>query len=92
MEKILLKIFLVFQSPASEVGAATDWALSNGYRLIDTATLYQNEKEIGDVLQKYLKDGKIKREEVFITTKVTTNAILYGMKVQIEKNLIAFMV
>ncbi|VDO74946.1 unnamed protein product [Heligmosomoides polygyrus] len=45
-------------------------ALDNGYRLIDTAYLYQNEAIIGNVLQEYLSSGKIAREELFITTKV----------------------
>lgn len=45
---------------------ALNHALSVGYRLIDTATLYQNEKEIGDVIQK----SEISRDEIFITSKV----------------------
>ena len=42
------------------------WALKAGYRLIDTATVYGNEREIG----KAIKDSGIPREEIFITTKV----------------------
>lgn len=42
------------------------WALDTGYRLFDTATIYGNEKEIGDAL----KVSEIPREEIFITTKV----------------------
>uniref|UniRef100_F1L674 Alcohol dehydrogenase NADP+ A n=1 Tax=Ascaris suum TaxID=6253 RepID=F1L674_ASCSU len=53
-----------------EVAAAVRWALDAGYRLIDTATCYGNEKEIGDVLHEYLSSGKIKREELFVTTKL----------------------
>ncbi len=45
---------------------AVIWALEVGYRLIDTATLYGNEREIG----KALKDTDIPRDEIFITTKV----------------------
>ncbi|KJH50463.1 oxidoreductase, aldo/keto reductase family protein [Dictyocaulus viviparus] len=44
-------------------------ALDNGYRLIDTAFLYQNEAIIGRVLKEYISSGKIKREDLFITTK-----------------------
>uniref|UniRef100_A0A0N5ACZ1 Aldo_ket_red domain-containing protein n=1 Tax=Syphacia muris TaxID=451379 RepID=A0A0N5ACZ1_9BILA len=63
-------LFTVFylQSKPNEVGNAVKWALDAGYRLIDTAELYGNEKEIGDALQEYFKAGKIKREDVFITT------------------------
>ena len=41
-----------------------------GYRLIDTAEFYDNEKEIGDVLREYTDSGKLERKDVFITTKV----------------------
>ncbi len=47
-------------------------ALDNGYRLIDTAAIYKNEAEIGTVLKEYLDAGKIKREDIFVTTKVHT--------------------
>ncbi|KAF8359096.1 hypothetical protein PRIPAC_94091, partial [Pristionchus pacificus] len=45
-------------------------ALDAGYRLIDTAYLYQNEDIIGEVLEEYFSTGKLKREDVFVTTKL----------------------
>jgi len=45
---------------------AIEFALKIGYRLIDTATLYNNEKIVGNAI----KNSKIPREEVFITSKV----------------------
>ena len=42
-----------------------------GYRHIDTASIYRNEKLIGDVLHEILSEGKIKREELFITSKLS---------------------
>ncbi len=45
---------------------AIEFALKTGYRLFDTATLYNNEKIVGNAL----RNSKISREEVFITTKV----------------------
>jgi diketogulonate reductase-like aldo/keto reductase len=48
---------------------AVKWALDSGYRLIDTASLYENETEIGKVL----KASDIPREELFITSKVYDN-------------------
>jgi len=45
---------------------ATIWALNLGYRLIDTAMIYGNEREIG----KALIDSSVPREEIFITSKV----------------------
>lgn len=45
-------------------------ALDIGYRLIDTAYIYGNEAVIGKVLKEYFTSGKLKREDVFITTKL----------------------
>jgi diketogulonate reductase-like aldo/keto reductase len=45
---------------------AVSWALEMGYRLIDTATIYNNERKVGEAI----KDSEISREEIFITTKV----------------------
>ena len=45
-------------------------ALKSGYRLIDTAKYYGNEKEVGRALEKAISDGICTREEVFITTKL----------------------
>jgi diketogulonate reductase-like aldo/keto reductase len=42
------------------------WAFEAGYRLIDTATIYGNEKETGNAVRK----SGIARSEIFITTKV----------------------
>ncbi|CAD6193440.1 unnamed protein product [Caenorhabditis auriculariae] len=59
---------------ATELTVALRTALDNGYRLIDTAFLYQNESVIGQVLHEYISSGKIKREELFITSKLTFTA------------------
>jgi len=45
-------------------------ALKAGYRHIDCAALYQNEAEIGEVFERTFKEGKIKREDVFIVSKL----------------------
>lgn len=44
-------------------------ALNTGYRLIDTASVYANEEAVGEAIKK----SRIKREELFITTKVWIN-------------------
>lgn len=45
---------------------AVSWSLEMGYRLIDTATIYENERKVGQAIM----DSAIPREEIFITTKV----------------------
>lgn len=45
-------------------------ALEAGYRHIDAAYNYLNEDVIGEVLQRWIEAGKVKREELFIVTKV----------------------
>lgn len=57
-------------SKPGEVGSAVRFALQHGYRHIDCAQAYQNQKEIGDVLQEVFEKGDVKRDEVFITSKV----------------------
>uniref|UniRef100_A0A915E5N8 NADP-dependent oxidoreductase domain-containing protein n=1 Tax=Ditylenchus dipsaci TaxID=166011 RepID=A0A915E5N8_9BILA len=59
-----------WQAGPGEVENALRIALDNGYRQIDTAAAYQNEEEIGKVLNEYISSGKIKREELFIVTKL----------------------
>ena len=48
------------------------YAISLGYRHIDTAWLYQNEDVIGKVLKEVIGEskGKLKREDFFLTSKV----------------------
>lgn len=56
-----------------EVKNAIHYALDAGYKLIDTAAFYQNEKSVGEAL----KEHEIAREEVFITTKLWTDQMDY---------------
>ncbi|KAF6211729.1 hypothetical protein GE061_012244 [Apolygus lucorum] len=58
-----------WQGTDDEVLVAVDAALEIGYRHIDTAAVYGNESGIGKVLKKWFDSGKLKREEVFVTTK-----------------------
>src|ERR1700675_4998455 len=53
--------------------AATKAALEAGFRQLDAAERYRNEKEVGEAIQEVFKAGKIKREEVFIATKLWNN-------------------
>lgn len=60
----------MFQSKDEDLEKALEAALEAGYRHIDTATVYENEHVIGKVLERWLTSGKVKREELFIVTKV----------------------
>ena len=52
------------------VGNAVDIAVRAGYRHIDGAWIYLNEEEIGTALEGLFKEGVVKREEIFITSKL----------------------
>lgn len=45
-------------------------AIDVGYRLFDTAASYFNEEAVGRAVQKSIRNGMVKREELFITTKI----------------------
>ena len=60
-------------------------AIDVGYRHIDTAYEYNNEKLIGNTLEKLFKDNKIKRSDIFVTSKVWNtfhrkNKVIEGLK------------
>jgi diketogulonate reductase-like aldo/keto reductase len=58
--------FGVFQTPPEVTAASVEEALKVGYRLIDTAASYFNEREVGDGIRR----SGLDRSEVFIETKV----------------------
>ncbi|MFG2744133.1 aldo/keto reductase [Streptomyces chartreusis] len=56
----------VFQTPPDETRAAVTAALDLGYRHIDTAAAYGNEREVGQAIQ----DSAVPRDDLFIETKI----------------------
>jgi diketogulonate reductase-like aldo/keto reductase len=58
--------FGVFQTPPDVTTQAVQTALETGYRLIDTAAAYGNEREVGEAIRR----SGLARDEVFIETKV----------------------
>jgi diketogulonate reductase-like aldo/keto reductase len=56
----------VFQSPPEETLTAVEIALRGGYRLIDTAAAYDNEREVGEGIRR----SGVDRDEIFLTTKL----------------------
>jgi diketogulonate reductase-like aldo/keto reductase len=58
--------FGVFQIPPDDTAAAVAAALDNGYRLIDTAAGYGNERGVGEAVRR----SGIPRDDIFVTTKL----------------------
>ncbi len=59
-----------WQSKPGEVYDAILEAIRVGYRHFDCAYIYQNEKEIGDAFAKAFAEGTVKREDLWITSKL----------------------
>jgi len=58
--------FGVYQTPPDETVAAVGAALSTGYRHIDTAAAYGNEREVGEAIRR----SDLTRDDVFVETKI----------------------
>src|SRR3954470_7691410 len=52
---------------------ATKAALEAGVRLLDASERYRNEKEVGEAMQEVFTAGSVKREDLFIATKLWNN-------------------
>ena len=56
----------VFQTPPDQTRAAVETALAAGYRHIDTAAAYDNERQVGEAV----RSSGLERSEVFLETKI----------------------
>lgn len=67
MPQLGMGVWKVNNTGASQ---AVQWALKHGYKAIDTAKQYGNETGVGEGLQKGFADNGLKREDIFLTTKI----------------------
>lgn len=75
--------FGVFQIPASQTKKAVLEAIESGYRHIDTAKVYGNETQVGEAI----RECGLKREELFVTTKVLGAGNIADAKSMLEASL-----
>lgn len=68
----------VYQVSEDDTAQVVATAIKNGYRLIDTAQIYGNEKETGEGIKRGLAENNLKREDLFVTSKIWNAHISYG--------------
>jgi len=72
MPRIHLGVYLM---NGSEASSAVKHALGAGYRAVDSAQMYRNEKQCGKAVLEYLKaHPEVKREDIHYTTKLASNS------------------
>lgn len=77
-----------WNAQGKELKDAVKAAIYCGYRHIDTASNYKNEKLVGDAIQECLNEGVVRREELFITTKLWNNShVRSSVRRALEKSL-----
>ena len=75
--------FGVFQIPdAAQCLDVVGYALKTGYRLIDTASVYDNEVAVGQAIN----ESGIDRSEIFLTTKIWTSQMGYDRTMRAFEN------
>ena len=67
-----------WKSDPGDVYQAVREAIRIGYRHIDCASLYANEAEVGEALRDAMRDGEVTRQDLWITSKLWSNA--HGQK------------
>lgn len=70
-----------FQTPQEETKECVLQALNTGYRHIDTARFYYNEKGVGEAV----RESGIPRKEIFLTTKIWTTDCFYDKAIEAVK-------
>lgn len=81
----------VYMMTGSEAYKASRAALEAGYRGIDSAQWYANEKDVGKAIHDYINSpanaSGVKREDIFFTTKLRTNSNYETVRQSIKKSI-----
>ncbi|KYQ92801.1 aldo-keto reductase [Tieghemostelium lacteum] len=64
--------FGTYQLSIADMDTSIKQAVESGYVHFDTASIYRNEEALGKVLKELFESGKLKREDIFVTSKVST--------------------
>lgn len=73
----------------SQIAEAVYGAIQYGYRIIDCASVYQNEDSIGQVLEKVIQEKTVTRKELFVISKVWNDMHAEGqVHISFEKSLL----
>ncbi|KEG10196.1 aldo-keto reductase [Trypanosoma grayi] len=62
--------FGTYRMTPAEAEAAVEYAVSCGFRHIDCAKAYCNQTSVGEAIRRLLKSGRVKREDLFLTSKL----------------------
>ena len=77
-----------WKSKPGEVRQAVFWAIEAGYRHIDCAAIYQNEREVGQGIHDAISEGLVKRKDLFVTSKLWNDSHRHeDVKPALEKTL-----
>lgn len=70
VKRVWSKFVIVFQGE-EDVIKAVKAAVRCGYRHIDCAAIYRNERAVGHALKELIVEGIIQREDIFVVSKVS---------------------
>lgn len=77
-------LFLLQTSSSQVFQAAVETAIAAGYRHLDAAYCYRNEKEVGAAIRAKIQQGVIKREDMFIVSKVRITFLYLGFYIFLD--------